>query len=42
MLQDSLTIVKDLDLSYELLEILPDIDRPEDLQYLNADIGVTE
>lgn len=42
VLQDSLTIVKDLDLSYELLEILPDIDRPEDLQYLNADIEVTE
>jgi rSAM/selenodomain-associated transferase 1 len=42
VLQDSLTIVKDLDLSYELLEILPDIDRPEDLQYLKADIGVTE
>jgi uncharacterized protein len=42
VLQDSLTIVKDLNLSYELLEILPDIDRPEDLQYLKADIGVTE
>lgn len=42
VLQDSLAIVNDLNLSYELLEILPDIDRPEDLQYLNADIEVTE
>ena len=38
VLKDSLAIVNDLNLSYELLEILPDIDRPEDLQYLNSDI----
>ncbi len=42
VLQDSLAIVKGLNLSYELLEILPDIDRPEDLQYLNADVEVIE
>ena len=42
VLQDSLAIVNDLDLSYELLEILPDIDRPDDLEYLNADIWVPE
>ncbi len=47
VLQDSLAIVKKLNLSYELLEILPDIDRPEDLQYLKADswlanIGVAD
>ena len=38
VLKDSLTIVNNLNLSCELLETLPDIDRPEDLQYLNADI----
>ena len=42
VLQDSLAIVNDLDLSYELLEILPDIDRPEDLQYLDAEIWLDD
>ena len=42
VLQDSLAIVNDLNLSYELLEILPDIDRPEDLQYLNIDIWLAD
>jgi rSAM/selenodomain-associated transferase 1 len=42
VLQDSLAIVNDLNLSCELLEILPDIDRPEDLQYLNADIWLAD
>lgn len=47
VLQDSLAIVNNLNLNYELLEILPDIDRPEDLQYLDADswlndIGVAD
>ena len=38
VLQDSLAIVNDLNLRCELLETLPDIDRPEDLQYLSTDI----
>jgi len=42
VLQDSLAIVNNLNLSYELLEILPDIDRPEDLQYLDADIWLDD
>ena len=42
VLQDSLTIVNNLNLSYELLEILPDIDRPEDLQYLDAEIWLDD
>jgi uncharacterized protein len=34
VLRDSLTIATTLNLSYQLLQPLPDIDRPEDLQYL--------
>jgi uncharacterized protein len=39
VLRDSLEVLERLQIQSLLLEVLPDIDRPEDLQYLRPDFG---